>query len=154
MQTTIYIDADACPVKRETYKVAVRYQLPVRLVANQDISVPPSPLVLCIVVGRAIDAADDWIAEQAGAADIVITADILLAARCLDRGARVLGPYGRQFTHDSIGDAVASRALRQELRESGVNTGGPPPMTKRDRSRFLARLDELVNAIRREQQEP
>lgn len=150
MATTIYIDADACPVKDETYKVARRYQLAVRVVANRYTQVPPSTLIQAIVVGNALDAADDWIAERAGISDIVITADILLAARCLHNGARVLGPKGKPFTDDSIGDSVASRALAQHLRESGLNSGGPAPMSKRDRSRFLAKLDELVNAIRRD----
>ncbi len=150
MATTIYIDGDACPVKRETYKVAGRYQLAVRVVANSYIQVPDSPLILSIAVGKDLDAADDWIAERAEAGDIVITADIPLAARCLEKGARVLGPKGKPFTSDCIGDAVASRELSQHLRESGINTGGPAPMGKRDRSRFLAKLDELVNAIRRD----
>ena len=150
MATTIYIDADGCPVKQETYKVAVRYQLAVRVVANRHIQIPTSPLIQVVTVGDGFDAADDWIVEHAGVADIVITADIPLAARCLENGARVLGPKGRPFTDDSIGDAVASRALSQHLRESGINTGGPAPMAKKDRSRFLAKLDELINAIRRE----
>jgi uncharacterized protein YaiI (UPF0178 family) len=150
MATTIYIDADGCPVKPETYKVATRYQIPVRLVANRYLQIPPSPLFQAVTVGDGFDEADDWIAEHAGVGDIVITADIPLAARCLQNGARALGPKGRPFTEDSIGDAVASRALSQHLRESGINTGGPAPMGKRDRSRFLAKLDELVNAVRRE----
>ena len=150
MTTTIYIDADACPVKSETYKVATRYQLAVRVVANSYIQVPDSPLILPIAVGQGFDEADDWIVEHAGVADIVITADILLAERCLGNGARVLGTKGKPFTADTIGDAVAARALSQELRESGVNTGGPAPMSKRDRSRYLSKLDEMVNAIRRE----
>jgi len=148
--TTIYIDADGCAVKQETYKVARRYQLAVRVVANRQTQIPPWPLIEAVVVGNGLDAADDWIVEHAGVADIVITADIPLAARCLHSGARVLGPKGRPFTNDSIGDAVASRALSQHLRESGITTGGPAPMDRRDRSRFLAKLDELVNAIRRD----
>lgn len=150
MATTIYIDADGCPVKQETYKVAQRYQLSVRVVANRPLQTPPSPLVQAVIVGDGFDEADDWIVEHAGVGDIVVTADILLAARCLEGGARALGPKGRPFTEDSIGDAVASRALSQHLRESGINTGGPAPMGKRDRSRFLSKLDELVNAIRRD----
>ena len=150
MATTIYIDADGCPVKQETYKVARRYQLPVRVVANRPLQIPPLALIQIVTVSDGFDAADDWIVEHAGAGDIVITADILLAARCIEVGARVLGPKGRPFTEDSIGDAVASRALSQHLRESGIDTGGPAPMGKRDRSRFLAKLDELVNAVRRE----
>jgi len=150
MVTTIYIDADGCPVKDETYKVAQRYQLAVRVVANRQTQVPPSPLIEAVVVGKGFDEADDWIADKATAGDIVITADIPLAARCLQRGARVLGPKGKPFTDDSIGNAVASRELSQHLREMGVHTGGPAPMAKKDRSRFLAKLDELINAIRRE----
>jgi uncharacterized protein YaiI (UPF0178 family) len=150
MATTIYIDADGCPVKDETYKVAGRYQLAVRVVANRHTQVPSSPLIEAVVVGKGFDEADDWIVEQASVSDIVITADILLAARCLQKGARVLGPKGKPFTEDSIGGAVASRELSQHLREMGVHTGGPAPMAKKDRSRFLAKLDELVNAIRRE----
>ena len=150
MTMTIYIDGDACPVKSETYKVAARYQLAVRVVANRYLQVPPSPLILSIAVGNGMDAADDWIVEQADVADIVITADILLAARCIKKGARVLGPKGKPFTEDSIGDAVASRAVSQHLRESGIETGGPAPMGKKDRSRFLSGLDETVNAIRRD----
>lgn len=150
MATTIYIDADGCPVKDETYKVARRYQLAVRVVANRQTQVPSSPLIEAVVVGKGFDEADDWIVEQAGVGDIVITADIPLAARCLQKGARVLGPKGKPFTDDSIGDAVASRELSRHLREMGVHTDGPAPMAKKDRSRFLAKLDELVNAIRRE----
>lgn len=150
MATTIYIDADGCPVKNETYKVAKRYQIPVRVVANRPSQVPASPLIETVVVGQGLDEADDWIVEQAELGDIVITADIPLAARCLQKGARVLGPKGKPFTDNSIGDAVASRELSQQLREMGVHTGGPAPMGKKDRSRFLAKLDELVNAIRRE----
>jgi len=150
MPITIYIDADGCPVKDETYKVARRYQLAVRVVANHHIQLPPLPLIEAITVGSGFDEADDWIVEHAGAGDIVITADIPLAARCLQNGARVLGQKGKEFTEDSIGNAVASRELSQHLREMGIHTGGPAPMAKKDRSRFLAKLDELVNAIRRE----
>lgn len=150
MTTTIYIDADGCPVKAETYKVAQRYRIPVRVVANRHTNVPPSPLIAAIVVGKGFDEADDWIAERATAGDIVVTADIPLAARCLKNGARVLGPKGKPFTEDSIGNALASRELSQHLREMGMQTGGPAPMGKKDRSRFLSKLDELINAIRRE----
>ena len=150
MATTIYIDADGCPVKDETYKVARRYQLRVRLVANRPLQVPVSPLIDSVAVGQGFDEADDWIVDHATAGDIVITADIPLAARCLDQGARVLGPKGRAFTEASIGDALASRELSQHLREMGIQTGGRAPMGKKDRSRFLAKLDELVHAIRRD----
>jgi uncharacterized protein YaiI (UPF0178 family) len=150
MATTIYIDADGCPVKGETYKVAKRYQLAVRVVANRHVQVPLSPLIETVVVGQGFDEADNWIVEHATVGDIVITADIPLAARCLEKGARVLGTKGKPFTEDSIGDAVASRELSQQLREMGVFTGGPAPMGKKDRSRFLSKLDEMVNAIRRD----
>lgn len=151
MATTIYIDADGCPVKDETYKVAARYRLAVRVVANKPIHIgASSPLVQSVVVGAGFDEADDWIVEHAGPGDIVVTADIPLAARCLKKGARALGPKGKAFTEDSIGDAVVSRDLAQQLREMGIQTGGPAPMQKKDRSRFLSKLDELVNAIERE----
>ncbi len=148
---TVYIDADACPVKSEVYKVAERYKWPTFVVANQQINTPASVLIYAIKVGTGMDEADDWIAERAAPGDIVITADIPLAARALENGARVLGLKGREFTADSIGNALADRALSQELRESGVETGGPAPMQKKDRSRFLGKLDELINAVLREQ---
>lgn len=147
---TIYIDADGCAVKDEVYRVARRYGWGTFVVANQPINTPPSQLIFCITVGRGADEADDYIAERAGPGDIVITADIPLAARALEKQARALGPKGREFTPDSIGDALASRALSQELREAGVLTGGPAPMAKKDRSRFLSKLDELVNAVLRQ----
>ncbi len=150
MATTLYIDADGCPVKEEAYKVAARYGLAVRVVASRQIHVPPSPLRQAVAAGDAFDAADDWIVAHAGPGDVVVTADILLAARCLERGARVLSPRGRAYTEETIGDAVAARALAQHLRESGLDGGGPPPMDKRARSRFLSTLDEMINAIRRE----
>jgi uncharacterized protein YaiI (UPF0178 family) len=146
---TIYVDADACPVKNEAYRVARRYGLPVQVVANAPLRVPPDPLV-SLVVQAGFGAADDWIAEQAGTGDVVVTADIPLAARCLEKGARVLGPKGVPFTEEDIGSALALRALLDELRQGGAVTGGPAPMTARDRSRFLSKLDEMVNAIRRE----
>src|SRR3954471_481616 len=144
----IYIDADACPVKDEVYRVARRYALPVKVVANAPLRVPADASVE-LVVRPGFGAADDWIAEQAGAGDIVVTADIPLAARCLARDARVLGPKGHEFTDSDIGDALATRALLDELRQGGVVTGGPAAMTPRDRSRFLSKLDEVVNAVRR-----
>jgi len=150
MAKMIYIDADGCPVKEETYKVARRYGIPVRVVANRRTGVPESPLIEAVVVGGGFDAADDWIAERASPGDIVVTADIPLASRCLEKGARALGTKGKPFTDDSIGGALAARDLSQQLRESGVFTGGPAPMSRKDRSRFLSKLDELVNAIRRE----
>jgi len=147
---TIYIDADACPVKEEAYRVAARYRWSTFVVANQPITTPASQIIFCIQVGDGLDEADDWIAKRAGPGDIVITADIPLAARVLERGARALGPRGHEFTVDSIGDALASRALSQELREIGVETGGPSPMVQKDRSQFLQKLDQLINAAQRE----
>lgn len=147
---TIFIDADGCPVKEEVYRVAKRYRLTVRVVANRHLNLPPSTLIQPVIVSDGFDAADDWIAEHAEAGDVVITADIPLAARCLEQGARVLGTKGREFTEDSIGDALASRELSQTLREMGLTTGGPAPMAKKDRSRFLSRLDEIINTIKRE----
>lgn len=147
---TIYIDADACPVKDEVYKVASRYRWQVLVVANQYINTPASPRILSVVVDKGEDVADDYIAERAELGDIVVTADILLASRCLQRGARVVGPKGRTFTADNIGDSLSGRELSQQLREMGVATGGPKPMDKRARSQFLSKLDQLVNAVVRE----
>jgi uncharacterized protein YaiI (UPF0178 family) len=145
---TIYVDADACPVKSEVYRVAGRYAVRVAVVANAPLRVPADPLVE-LVVRQGFGAADDWIAEQAGPGDVVITADIPLAARCLERGARVLGPKGSEFTDDDIGSALAMRELMDTLRQGGEMTGGPAAMTARDRSRFLSKLDDVVNAVRR-----
>src|SRR5262245_60678472 len=150
---TIYVDADACPVKDEVYRVARRYALRVAVVANAPLRVPGGDLI-DLVVRPGFGAADDWIAEQAGPGDVVVTADIPLAARCLEKGARVLGPKGQPFTEDDIGSALALRDLLETLRQSGAATGGPAPMTARDRSRFLSRLDEAVNAALREQPPP
>jgi uncharacterized protein YaiI (UPF0178 family) len=148
---TIYVDADACPVKSEVYRVAGRYTVRVAVVANAPLRVPADPLVE-LVVRQGFGAADDWIAELAGPGDIVITADIPLAARCLERGARVLGPKGSEFTDNDIGAALAMRELLETLRQGGKMTGGPAAMAARDRSRFLSKLDEVVNAVRRAQQ--
>ena len=145
---TIYVDADACPVKEEVYRVARRYGMRVAVVANAPLRVPTDPLVE-MVVRRGFGAADDWIAGQAGAGDIVVTADIPLAARCLAAGARALDPKGRAFTEADIGAAVAMRDLMEELRQGGAVTGGPAPTTAKDRSRFLSKLDEAVVAVRR-----
>jgi uncharacterized protein YaiI (UPF0178 family) len=145
----LYIDADACPVKEETYRVAARYQLLVTLVANSRMRIPNDPRISLVVVGDALDAADDWIAEHAEPHDIVVTADIPLASRCINKGAVVIGTTGRPFTEDNIGSAVADRDLLSELREAGEITGGPPPLEKRDRSRFLQKLDEAIQSIRR-----
>ena len=143
---TIYIDADACPVKDEVYRVARRYDLRVVVVANAPLRVPPEPLVE-LVVRPGFGAADDWIAEQAGAGDVVITADVPLAARSLSKGARVLDPRGRPFRDADIGAAVGMRDLLDELRQGGVVTGGPAAMTPKDRSRFLSKLDEMAGAV-------
>ena len=144
----ILIDADACPVKDEVYRVAGRYAVPVRVVANARMRVPAGGLVE-LVVRTGFGAADDWIAEQAGPGDIVVTADIPLAARSLAKGARVLDPKGHPFTANNIAEALALRGMLEEARQRGEATGGPAAMTPKDRSRFLSRLDELVNAVRR-----
>jgi len=146
----IYLDADACPVKEEVYRVARRYVIKVYVVANAPLRVPPEELIELVVVPGGFDAADDWIVERVGRGDIAITSDIPLADRCLHRGARVLGPKGREFTEDAIGSALATCALLDMLRQSGEFGGGPAPFTKSDRSRFLEKLDETVHAIRRD----
>ncbi len=145
----IYIDADACPVKQEVYRVAERYRLPVTLVANSWMRIPANQRIELVVVGDAPDEADDWIAEHVEADDVVITADIPLASRCLDRGAAVIGTQGKPFTEQNIGQAVATRDLMSDLREGGEVTGGPPPLGKKDRSRFLQQLDQVIQKIRR-----
>jgi uncharacterized protein YaiI (UPF0178 family) len=146
---TIYVDADACPVKDEVYRVARRYDMAVKVVANAPLRVPAGPRVE-LVVCPGFGAADDWIAEQVAPGDIVITADIPLAARCVAKEARVLGPKGHAFSENDIGSALAMRDLMDELRQGGAMTGGPAPMNAKDRSRFLSKLDEIVNAVRRE----
>jgi uncharacterized protein YaiI (UPF0178 family) len=146
----IYIDADGCPVKDEVYKVAERYKLPVVLVANKKLKLPANPLLEMVVVSGGFDAADDWIVENSKANDIVVTADILLADRCVKKSARVLGPKGEEFTEDNIGSAVATRELMQNLRHMGEMRGGPAPMDKRDRSRFLGTLDQIIQSIKRQ----
>ena len=145
----VYVDADACPVKSEVYKVAQRYGLKVTLVANSWMRAPPSDRVTLEVVGDALDEADDWIVENVGHNDIVVTADILLAGRCLEKGARVIGNTGKAFDEGNIGMAVATRELMADLREAGQVTGGPAPMGKKDRSRFLQVMDQVVQAARR-----
>lgn len=144
----IYVDGDACPVKNEVYKVARRFGLKVIVVANSSLNVPGDLLVEVIVVAG-FGAADDAIAELIGPADIAITADIPLAARCVERGAEVVDPKGKLLSDRTIGEAIATRNLMAELRERGTVTGGPAPMTPQDRSRFLSTLDSAVNrAIR------
>ena len=145
----VYIDADACPVKQEVYRVAGRHGLQVTLVAASWMRIPSDARIVLETVGDDPDAADDWIAEHVETDDIVITADIPLAARCLERGACVIGSTGRPFTDDNIGSALATRDLLSDLRDMGEVTGGPRPFSKQDRSRFLQELDKAVNAIRR-----
>lgn len=147
--TAIYVDADACPVKAEIYRVAERYGLKVYVVANSYINVPRDPRIERVVVSDGFDAADDWIAERAGPDDIVITSDIPLADRSLKKGAAVIGSTGVPFTTSSIGMAMASRELMSNLRAMGETTGGPKPMTARDRSRFLSALDEVIQKLKR-----
>ena len=148
----IFVDADACPVKQEVYRVASRYHLDVTLVTNSWMRVPKERWIALEVVEDGLDAADDWIVEHLQLHDIVVTADIPLASRCLKKGASVIGPTGKPFTENNIGDSVAYRNLLSELRDAGEITGGPPPLKKSDRSRFLHQLDEMIQAIRRKNQ--
>ena len=145
----IYVDADACPVKDEVYRVAARHGLPVSVVANGYIRVPQDPLIERVAAGSATDAADEWIAERAGANDIVITADIPLADRCVKAGAQVIAPNGKLFTVDSIGMTLATRNLMHDLRSAGEVTGGPRPFSPRDRSAFLSALDQAIRRLQR-----
>ncbi len=145
----IFIDADACPVKEETYVVAGRHAVPVVVVSNSPIRVPVGPLVSRKIVSDAFDAADDWIVEQVDSDTVVITADILLADRCLKLGAKAIAPNGKPFTSSSIGGAIATRAIMADLRAGGENTGGPAPFSKVDRSRFRSTLDETLVKLRR-----
>lgn len=146
----ILVDADACPVKEEIYRVAYRLSVPVTVVSNAHLRIPQHPLISRVVVGDGFDAADDWIAERADGAAVVVTADILLADRCLKAGAAVIAPNGKPFTTSSIGNAVAVRAIMSDLRAGGDRIGGPPPFGKEDRSRFLSALDAaLMQLIRK-----
>jgi uncharacterized protein YaiI (UPF0178 family) len=145
----IFVDADACPVKPEVYRVASRYSLDVTLVANSWMRVPNEQWITLEVVKDGFDAADDWIIAHVQPHDIVVTADIPLASRCLKEGARVIGTTGKPFTENNIGHVVATRDLLSALRGAGEITGGPPPLKKRDRSRFLQQLDEVIQTIRR-----
>lgn len=145
----ILIDADACPVKAEIYRVAERRSVAVTVVANSPIAVPRDPWITRVVVGSGPDAADDWIAERAGPASIVVTADVPLAARCVKAGAAVVAPTGKPFTESSIGMALATRNLMDDLRSAGAVTGGPRPFGPRDRSAFLQELDRLILRLRR-----
>ena len=146
----IYIDADGCAVKDEVYKVAARYQLKVVVVANKPIIVPLNANIEMKVVGNGFDAADDWIAENLEAGDIVITADLLLADRCIKKRARVLGPKGRELDEENIGSALASRELAAHLRQLGDKKTGPAPMAKNDRSKFLSKLDQIIHNLLRQ----
>ncbi len=146
----VYVDADACPVKEEIYRVAKRHGLKVSLVANTSMRIPAHDWLKLVVVDDQLDAADDWIVEHVSKCDIVITDDIPLASRCLQRGARVLGLKGRVFTEDSIGDALATREILSHMRDCGVITGGPAPFGPKDRSRFLQRLEDMVQACLRD----
>lgn len=145
----IFVDADACPVKDEIYRVAARYGLKVYVVANDWLRVPTSPLIERVIVTEGLDRADDWIAERVGTGDIAVTTDVPLADRCVKRGARVIAPNGRPFTESSIGSDLATRNLLTVLRETGEIRGGGRPFAKQDRSRFLSSLDTAIQAIRR-----
>jgi hypothetical protein len=151
--TRIYVDADACPVKDEIYRVATRLGVPVSVVAGQLIRVPQDPLIERVAAGSGMDAADDWIAERAGKGDIVITADIPLASRCVKSGAEVIAPNGKPFTEQSIGMTLAVRNLMTDLRSSGEITGGPKSFAPRDRSTFLSTLDQTIRRIQRRRAE-
>ncbi|WP_418897977.1 YaiI/YqxD family protein [Terripilifer ovatus] len=145
----IFVDADACPVKDEVYRVAARYGLKTFIVANSFMLVPKDPLIERVIVGAGMDAADNWIAEHATPRDVVITADIPLAARCVKAGASVIAPNGRVLNENSIGMALATRNLMQDLRDSGETTRGPRPFAPRDRSTFLSALDQAIVRLKR-----
>lgn len=145
----IYVDADACPVKEQIYRVAARYGLPVLVVANSPLGVPTQDGVESVHVAGGFEAVDDWIVDHASAGDVVATADILLAGRVVERGAVCIDFRGKEFTADALGGLLASREVAQYLRGHGAYSGGPPPLSPRDRGRFAARLDEVVNRILR-----
>jgi uncharacterized protein YaiI (UPF0178 family) len=145
----IYVDADACPVKPEIYRVAERHAVKAFVVSNSFLNVPQSPLIERVVVGSGFDAADDWIAERARRGTVVITADVPLAHRCVTAGADVIGPTGKPFSEASIGMALATRNLMEDLRAMGDVTGGPKPFSARDRSAFLSALDVAINRLKR-----
>ena len=149
--SVIYVDADACPVKQEIYRVAKRYRFKVILVANTWMRTPSDSWLELRVVDDHPDAADDWIVENAVADDILVTADIPLAARCVKNSVSVLSPRGRLFTQESIVESLANQELMSHIRDMGTMTGGPPPFDDRDRSHFLQRLDQTIQAIRRNQ---
>jgi len=149
MTPHILVDGDACPVKEEIYKVAFRHEVPVTVVTNSFLRIPQHPLLTRVTVSDGFDAADDWIAEKADAKSVVVTADILLADRCLKAGAMVLAPTGKPFTTASIGSAIAVRAIMADLRAGGDQIGGAAPFSKNDRSRFLQALDTALVALKR-----
>jgi uncharacterized protein YaiI (UPF0178 family) len=151
--TEIYVDGDACPVREEIYRVAARLRLNVFVVSNgsRPIRPPDTPNVRVVLVSDSADAADDWIAERVSTVDVCVTSDILLASRCLKKGARVVSPTGHQWTQANIGNALAGREVARHLRELGATTRGPAPLTKRDRSRFLSALDTALQAALREE---
>ena len=150
--TDIYVDGDACPVREEIYRVAARLKVKVYIVSNGSRPIRPPGManVSMVLVGDTADAADNWIAEHVGLMDVCVTSDIPLASRCLKKGARVVSPVGKQWTDANIGNALAGRDIARHLRELGQNTGGPAPLTKRDRSRFLSALDTALRAALRE----
>lgn len=145
----IFVDADGCPVKEEVYRVAGRHGVHVTVVSNSRLRVPAADWIHAVVVSGGFDAADDWIVEHAAATDIVVTTDIPLADRSLKKGARVITPTGKLYTEETIGEAMASRELLSYLREMGTVTGGPPPFSPKDRSRFLHELDQLIKTVMR-----
>jgi uncharacterized protein YaiI (UPF0178 family) len=149
--TELYIDADACPVREEAFRVAGRLQLHTHVVSNgaRGILLPDSPLIHRVIVTEGADVADDWIADRITAADVCVTQDIPLAARCLEKGARALNSKGHRWTLENIGNALAGRAVAEHLRSTGARTGGPSGMTPADRSRFLSELDTLLRAAMR-----
>ncbi|MBS7790012.1 YaiI/YqxD family protein [Roseococcus sp. SDR] len=149
--TALYIDADACPVREEAFRVAARLQVHTHVVSNgaRGILLPESPLIHRVIVTEGADVADDWIAERITAQDVCVTQDIPLAARCLEKGARALNAKGHRWTTENIGNALAGRAVAEHLRSTGARTGGPAGMTQQDRSRFLSELDTLLRAAMR-----
>ena len=153
---TLYVDGDACPVREEVFRVASRLGLKVFVVSNgsRPIRPPENPLITMVTVSAGADIADDWIAERVGAGDVCVTSDIPLAGRCLQAGGRALSPKGHMWTPDNIGQALAGRAIGQHLREIGVATGGPAPLTKTDRSNFLAALDAAIHQKQKRQITP
>lgn len=147
--TIVYVDADACPVKEEVYKVAARHALAVKVVANSFMNVPRDPAIERVIVPGGLDVADDWIAERAGPGDVVVTTDVPLADRCVKAGAVAIAPNGKVFDQASVGMALAVRDLMSDLREAGAVTGGPKPFSPRDRSAFLQALDREIRRLRR-----